>query len=193
MQTVKILDATIPVEFLVGEAATIVMDEPSLLKELGEMAACINKGIWPPEYKAAFEVMRKIVFFEGKIEVNGYLIDRPCCDEDDAVFYWESSEFVANTEVGARANTYFHDCWHVMQFRAAGNRFAADERDRVDREVDAINHQIKVAELLECSKNDMAFLARFRDDQGAIKLRLAEGVDRMRHARPGESGGTAQV
>jgi hypothetical protein len=184
MPTVQLLDAVIPVDFMIGQDATIAMDEEVLLGQLGEMAALVNTITWPPEYKEAFEVMHKIVFFEGKIEVNGWLVDRPCCDEDDAVFYWESSEFTRNTEVGARANTLFHDCWHVLQFRAAGNRFAVDDNDRVEREIDAIKHQIEVARLLDCSASDMAFLAKFGSDQQAIKTRLAEGIDgRMTHER----------
>jgi hypothetical protein len=122
--------------------------------------------------------MKKIVFFEGKVVVNGTKIDRPCCDQDDAVFYWEGNEFTANMDPRVHANTYFHDCWHVVQFNNAG--WAREEHEQVYREVDAINHQIEVARAVGCRPEDVDFLIRFRDDQGVIQARLQEGL----HNRP---------
>ena len=122
--TLRILDVDTPIEFLVGANATSEMDEAVLLQGAQEMAVLINGVSWPSEFKAAFEGMRKIVFFTGQVEVNGFLLDRPGCDEDDATFYWKAEEFMRNTEADVRANTFFHDCWHVVQFKESGNKFA---------------------------------------------------------------------
>ena len=183
IETLRILDVDTPIEFLVGRNATREMDEAALLQGAREMAALINGVAWPPEYRAAFEGMRKIVFFAGQVEVNGFLLDRPGCDEDDATFYWEAEEFMRNTDADVRANTFFHDCWHVVQFKRSGNQFARGQEERVSREVDAINQQIEVARLLGCDAREIAFLEEFRDSQPRIEARLAEGVEtRMRHA-----------
>lgn len=176
MASIKILGATIPVEFKVGKDAVLPMDQAAILKGAGEMAALINSKTWPPAFAAAFKGMKKIVFFEGKVKVNGHLIDRPGVDEDDAIFYWEASEFTANTDADVRANTFFHDCWHVVQFKAKGNKFAKDQKEQVAREVDAINQQIAVARILGNDAREIKFLEDFRDDQARIKARLDEGV-----------------
>lgn len=182
MTDLTILGNKVPLEFLVGKDPKAPLDKDALIAGAKTMVDLINSVTWPADYAAAFRGMKKIVFFEGKIVVNGWEIDRPCCDEDDAIFYWEAEEFLRNPESDVRANTYFHDCWHVVQFKEAGNKFAGDENERVHREVDAINHQIEVAKLLGNDAREIGFLENFRDDQNRIKIRLAEGVtDRMTH------------
>src|SRR4029079_11515817 len=95
-------------------------------------------------------------FFAGQVMVNGYPMDRPCCDQDDAVFYWEAEEFMRNTDADVRANTFFHDCWHVVQFRRDG--YATEEPEQVAREVDAIEQQIAVGRTLEWDARGIAFV-----------------------------------
>jgi hypothetical protein len=176
MASIKVLGARIPVEFKIGKEAVLPMDQAAILKGAGEMAALINSKTWPPAFAAAFKGMKKIVFFEGKVKVNGHLVDRPGVDEDDAIFYWEASEFNNNTDADVRANTFFHDCWHVVQFKAAGKKFAKGEKERVAREVDALNQQIAVARILGNDAREIKFIEDFRDDQDRIKARLDEGV-----------------
>ena len=176
MDAIQILGKTVPVEFVEGEGANGPPDHATLLTGAGAMAALINGKNWSDDQRGAFQGIKKIVFFKGKVRVNGHLMDRPCCDEDDAIFYWEAEEFERNTDADVRANTFFHDCWHVVQFKREGG-FAQPGQEQVEREVDAINEQIKVARILGNSPDEIKFLEEFRDDQQRIRDRLEEGVN----------------
>jgi hypothetical protein len=188
MASIDILGKSVPIEFEIGEDARIEMDRGQLMADAEAMASLIGeKGPWRPEYAEAFQVMNRIVFFEGKVMVNGYEMDRPCCDQDDAVFYWESSEFNANRDADVHANTFFHDCWHVIQFRADG--YPRDEAEQSEREVDAISHQVEVARQLGCSDAEIAHLTRFAADPAAIETRIREGVQ---FAAPHKAGATVR-
>jgi hypothetical protein len=176
MPSVTILGKLRPVDFEVGERPAFGLDQDAVMRGLQEVATLIDNTAWEPAQAAAFQVMDRIVFFEGEIEVNGWKLDRPGCDEDDAVFYWEANEFMANTDAKVRAHTFFHDCCHVEQFRAAGNKYAVEETDRVGREVDAINRQIAVAEKMQTLPQYIQFLRDFEGDEGRILARLQEGV-----------------
>lgn len=189
MAEIEILGKTLAVDFVLGEgAAADALDEDALLAGARDMAALINSKDWPPHFRDAFREMVRIVFFEGKVEVNGHLMDRPCCDEDDAVFYWEANEFLLNSDADVRANTFFHDCWHVVQFKLAGRQFAYTEEERLRREVDAITHQIGVAHTLGCNADEIGHLEAFRGDQQRIAARLDEGVGQI---APHRAGGMA--
>lgn len=178
MASIQVLDKTIPIEFKMGEGAQRPLDEAGLVAGAERMAALINekRSQWTAEQKDAFEGIKKIVFFEGKVMVDGHLMDRPCCDQDDAIFYWEANEFERNTDADVRANTFFHDCWHVVQFRTRGG-FAGDQREQVAREVDAIEKQIQVARTLGNDEREIQFLVDFKNDQQGIIDRLEEGVE----------------
>jgi hypothetical protein len=165
-----------PVTFEIGDKPGFVLDEDAVVLGLQEMADVIQDVAWEPDQAAAFRVMDRIVFFEGAIEVNGWKLDRPGCDEDDATFYWEANEFMANRDPRVRAHTFFHDCCHVEQFRAAGNKHAIEQHDRVQREIDAIDRQIAVAERMQTLPQYIQFLRDFEGDQGRILARLDEGV-----------------
>jgi hypothetical protein len=177
--SVVILDHDKPVEFIDTDPDR-PLDPAALMSGLEEVAALINTTGWTVAQRAAFNGMQKIVFFLGSVEVGAYELKRPGCDEAGAVFYWEVGEFLANTDPGVRANIFFHDCWHVVQFKADG--FAADEDERVAREVDALNRQIEVAEAMNCYAADIQFLRDFAANQQAIRDRLAFGVETMHHA-----------
>lgn len=193
MASIDILGKDLPIEFEIGEGASAAdLDQPRLISGAGEMANLINGISWPPHYRDAFLGMKKIVFFAGKVLVDNILMDRPCCDQDDAVFYWEAEEFFRNTDADVHANTFFHDCWHLVQYKAAGNKYAYTLVDQVNREVDAITHQITVAHLLGCSEAEVSYLQNFASDQRAIITRLAEGVNQLAPHRPGEMA-VAQV
>jgi hypothetical protein len=179
MASIDILGKTIGVEFAVGEGATAAdLDRDRLMQGAQAMAALIKQKDkdWPRIYRDAYHIIHKIVFFAGKVMVNGYLMDRPCCDQAQAIFYWEAKEFLQYTDADVHGQTFFHDCWHVVQFRKAGNEYARDPAEQVEREVDAIGHQIEVARILGCDANEIGFLERFRADQDAIRRRLEEGV-----------------
>lgn len=192
MASIDILGKDVPILFEIGEGASEAdLDTDRLLAGAEEMAALIDSKAWLPHQSDAFRQMNKIVFFAGKVMVDNNLMDRPCCDQDDAVFYWEAEEFFRNTDADVHANTFFHDCWHVVQFKAAGNRYAYTERDKVDREVDAITHQIEVARTLGCSPSEIQFLLDFQANQGAIIARLDEGVNQLAPHKPGQM--SAQV
>jgi hypothetical protein len=90
---------------------------------------------------------------------------------------------MANTDADVRANTFFHDCWHVIQFRRDGG-FAQTDEIRVAREVDAISRQIEAARKLGCVDREVAHLQKYLDEHVLIVARLAEGIDRMDHAQP---------
>jgi len=189
MTAIDILGKDVPIEFEIGGGAVAAdLDRPALLAGSQAMAVLINSVDWPPHYRDAFRGMTKIIFFAGKVMVDGHLMDRPCCDQDDAIFYWEAEEFFRNMDADVHANTFFHDCWHVVQFKAAGNQYAYTLMDQVGREVDAINHQIGVAYMLGCSRSEIKFLEDFRDNQRLIIARLDEGVNRLMGHRPGEMG-----
>jgi hypothetical protein len=180
MDTIDILGNHVPVAFEVGQGAQETdLDRPTLRAGAADMAALINRCALPKRYREAFRLMKKIVFFAGKVEVDGYLMDRPCCDQDDAIFYWEAKEFMHNTDADVRANTFFHDCWHVVQFKDAGNRYASGQAQQVGREVDAITHQIEVARLVGCDAREIGYLQAFQADQQRIVDRLEEGVEKM--------------
>ena len=176
MASINVLGKDIQIEFMVGQDPKRPLIEAPLIAGAQQMAALINSRIWTEEQRNAFTGINKIVFFEGKVVVNGHVMDRPCCDEDDAIFYWEAEEFERNTDADVRANTFFHDCWHVVQFKRAGNKFAHGQEEQVEREVDAINEQLKVAEILGNSPHEVEHLRKFRDDHPGIVARLKEGV-----------------
>lgn len=193
MVGIRILEKNVPIEFVVGSGGREEdLDREALLAGAEKMAELINSKDWPPHYHDAFREMNKIVFFEGKVMVNGHLMDRPNCDEDDAIFYWEANEFMANTDADVRANTYFHDCWHVVQYKRAGNQFAFTLARQLDREVDAISHQIGVAYTLGCDDREIKHLVDFRANQWAIIDRLRSGVNQLAGHRPGEMSGPGQ-
>lgn len=179
MPDLVILDKLVPVDFLVGQNPQFDLDETALTEGLEEVVHLINATAWTEEQRATFNALDRIVFFEGVIEVNGYLLDRPGCDEDDKIFYWEGNEFMANQDPKVRAHTLFHDCFHVVQYWR-NETFARTEPERVAREVEAIERQIEVAERLQAHPSYITFLAAFRDDQDRLKKRLIEGV-RMHH------------
>lgn len=166
---------------LLGRNVRIEFAEPphgsrdDILSDLDVMSALINRTEWPPEYAAAYRLLTKVVMFSDRVTVNGHVMSRSCCDEDDAVFYWEiDEEFLANRDADVHGHTLFHDCWHVVQFRRDGG--FARGHVQVAREVEAINHQIKVAQLLGCDDREIQFLRDFRDDQNRLLARLEEGV-----------------
>ena len=175
MASTNILGKKLPIDFG-GSDVTNIVAKDELIAQADKMAALINGIDWSDDQRAAFTAMDRIVFFKGEVSVNSWRVSRPCCDEDDATFYWEVGEFLQNQDADVHANTLFHDCWHVMQFRRAGNKYAADEHERVQREIDAINRQIEVARKLGCSDLEIAYLEGFRDSQSRIELRLAQGV-----------------
>ena len=186
MDSITLLGRQIPVELRITDPSTPV-DEADILAMAQSMAALINSKVWDQEQADAFRIMNRIVFFQGKVLVdqsilfNGQKIvtqtemDRPCCDEDDAIFYWKISEFLLNRDDDVHANTYFHDCWHVVQFRRTGT-YARTELERIEREVDATSRQIRVAETLGCSEAEIQHLVTFSADPVAIGIRLAQGV-----------------
>jgi hypothetical protein len=183
MDSVTILGRTMPVEYLVGAGGS-ALDQVALFAGLQEVAALINSvGTWTGNEREALSAMNKIVFFSGEIVVNTWKLTRPGCDEDDAVFYWEAVEFMANTDADVRASTFFHDCWHVLQFRRDGG-FALTDEIRVAREVEAISRQIEAAGKLGCVDREIAHLQQYLDERALIVARLAEGIDRMDHAQP---------
>ena len=179
MESVVILDREKPVDFIDTDPDQ-PLDVQLLMTGLREVARKINDTPWTDEQRAAFDGMLKIVFFRGSVRVGDYELTRPGCDEPNAAFYWEVGEFLANTDPGVRANTFFHDCWHVVQYKADG--FAQGEDERVAREVDALNRQIEVAQAMNCYPADIQFLKDFAADPQAIRDRLAFGVSTMHHA-----------
>jgi hypothetical protein len=181
MASVRILDRDIPVTFKLGAGASASLDETVLLSGLEEMAALIaeKRSKLTDEELTAYAAMDGIVFFEGEVIVNGFRLTRPGCDEDDALFYWEANEFLANPDADVHGAIFFHDCCHVIQFRADG--FAMVEDERVRRELDALDRQMVVAEKLGCSEAEIVFWRNFRNDQQVVLARLREGVERMIH------------
>jgi len=189
MASIDILGKDVPIEFEVGEGATAAdLDQPRLLAGAADMASLINSKVWSEEQRDAFLGMNKIVFFAGKVVVDDNLMDRPCCDQGDAIFYWEAEEFFRNMDADVHANTFFHDCWHVVQFKRAGNKYAYTQADQVEREVDAITQQIAVARVLGCSQAEIQYLEDFRANQGLIVARLDEGVSQLAPHKPGTFG-----
>ena len=156
-----------------------------ILSDLAVMADLINGTTWPAEYENAYRLMDKIVFFSDTVLVNTHVMSRSCCDEDDRIFYWEiDEEFLRNRDADVHGHTLFHDCWHIVQFMRDGG-FAMQQHVQIAREVEAINHQIRVARLLGCDEREIKFLQDFRDDQGVILARLQEGVHVRLPADPG--------
>lgn len=183
MDEVVILGRATPVTFLIGDGGD-ELDRARLLEGLKAAAELIDSvDDWSDDEREAFGALRGVVFFSGEIEVNGWRLSRPGCDEDDGVFYWEAEEFLANTDADVRANTLFHDCWHIVQFQREGG-FARDADERLRREVDAIGRQIDVARKLGCVEREIAHLQAYLDQHPMIVARLQEGVDRMSHAQP---------
>ena len=174
MASIRIIARDITVEFIAVDPA----DQGAILAQAQKMADLINSKDWPSDYAAAYQVMNKIVFFRGTIQVDGHDLARPGCDQDDAIFYWQADEFILNPDADVHGNTFFHDCWHVMQFRRAGNKYAQGDTEPVEREVDAINEQIKVGTTLGNDDRELQFLRDFRDDQERIKARLRQGIDK---------------
>lgn len=169
---------------LLGKNIRIEFTDPphgrrsDIIDDLGAMADLINRTNWPSEYADAYRLMDKIFFFFDSVVVNTHLMTRSCCDEDDRIFYWEiDEEFLANRDADVHGHTLFHDCWHIVQFMRDGG-FARERHVQIAREVEAINHQIRVAQLLGCDDREIDFLRNFRDDQSRILARLEEGVHR---------------
>jgi hypothetical protein len=173
MASIQIIARDVPIEFVAIEPA----DQDAIVAQVGKMADLINAKDWPADYAAAYQVMNKIVFFRGTVSVGGYDLARPGCDQAAAIFYWQADEFMANSDADVHGNTFFHDCWHVVQFRRAGNAYAMGDTEPVEREVDAINQQIEVGKILGNDDRELKFLEDFRDDQQRIKDRLRQGID----------------
>lgn len=172
VRKVTILGKNIRLEFADPPHA----ERDAILDDVAAMADLINATTWPPEYQDAYRRMDKIVFFSDSVIVNTHRMSRSCCDEDDRIFYWEiDEEFLANRDADVHGHTLFHDCWHIVQFERDGG-FAMQRHVQVAREIEAINHQIKVARLLGCDEREIRFLQDFRDDQARIMARLEEGV-----------------
>lgn len=179
MRSIVILDNEKPVEF-VDTDPDQPLDADDLMTKLRAVADAINGcPDWTADQRAAFDGMTKIVFFRGAVTVGDYELKRPGCDEANAVFYWEVGEFLKVDHAGVRANTFFHDCWHVVQFKAGG--YAKDLDERVAREVEAIDRQIAVAQALMCYPADIDYLKGFENNPDGIRERLAFGVDAMHH------------
>jgi hypothetical protein len=174
MASIVILDTDKPVEFVDTDPAN-PLDETDLMTRLGTVAKAINDAQWTPAQREAFNGMAKIVFFRGAVQVGDFQMTRPGCDQPNAAFYWEVGEFLAVDHAGVRANTFFHDCWHVVQFKNDGG-LAADIDEAVEREIDAVNHQIEVAQVLDCYQADLDYLRGYENDRNAIRARLAQGV-----------------
>lgn len=172
--SIRVIDREIPIEFIAVDPA----DQGAIVAQAQKMADLINGKSWSGDQAAAFQIMSRIVFFRGTIQVDGHDLARPGCDQDDAVFYWQADEFIANPDADVHANTFFHDCWHVVQFRRAGNKYAQGDTEPVEREVDAIERQIEVGLILGNDDRELQFLRDFRDDQERIKARLRQGVDK---------------
>lgn len=175
MAIIRILGNDIDLEFRQGEGAEAPPDQAAAIAGLNAMAALINSKAWPEELAQAYTGLEKIVFFNGSVVVNTHVMSRPGIDERAATFYWEEAEFNDNDSDG-HANTLFHDGWHVVQFKAAGDRHAFEIEDRIDREVDATRQQIKAARLLGSSEHDIADLEDYSNDRNRIRARLLEGV-----------------
>ncbi|MEZ5654938.1 MAG: hypothetical protein R3E04_03455 [Sphingobium sp.] len=169
---INLLGKNIRIEF-----SNVGPDQQSeILSDLAVMVRLINQTIWPPEYADAYRLMDKIIFFSGEVEVNTHLMSRSCCDEDDRIFYWEvDNEFLLNRDADVHGHTLFHDCWHIVQY-IRDDGFARQRHVQIAREIEATNHQIKVAQLLGCDDREIDFLKNFRDDQSVILVRLEEGV-----------------
>lgn len=186
VEKVTILGRNIRIEFADPPHA----GRGDILADLAVMADLINATRWPPEYEAAYRLVRKIVFFSDSVLVNTHQMSRSCCDEGDRIFYWEiDEEFLRNRDADVHGHTLFHDCWHIVQFIRDGG-FAMGQHVQVAREVEAINHQIKVAQLLGCDDREIEFLRAFRDDQSLILARLEESVHVRQPAGAGGGGGT---
>jgi len=171
-EKISILGKNIRIEFADPPHA----GRSDILADLAIMADLINRTTWPSEYQDAYRLIDKIVFFSETVEVNTHVMSRSCCDEDDRIFYWEiDEEFLLNRDADVHGHTLFHDCWHVVQFLRDGG-FAIQRHVQIAREVEAINHQIKVAQLLGCDEREIKFLRDFRNDQGVILARLEQGV-----------------
>jgi hypothetical protein len=174
MTSIQIMNHDIPVEFIAVDQA----DQAPIAAQAQKMADLVNSKSWTDDQAAAFQIMNKIVFFRGTVSVDGHDLARPGCDQDDAIFYWQADEFIANPDADVHGNTFFHDCWHVVQFRRAGNKYAQGDTEPVEREVDAINRQIEVGVTLGNDDRELQFLRGFRDDQERIKERLRQGIDK---------------
>ena len=174
MASIRILKKNIDVEFKRG-AGQPAIAEAAIMTRAKAMADLINAKQWPDELAASFRGLKKIVFFNGKVKVGRFMVERPGIDVKKAVFFWEIKEFAADDADG-HANTLFHDSWHVVQFKRAGKKFAKDVDEEVDREVDATNQQIKAARILGSSASDIKHLEDFRDHPETIKARLLEGI-----------------
>ena len=174
MTSVTILGKEIQLEFRddCSDAATV----DSTVAALAKMVGLINGVAWDESQSAAFRMMDRIVFFRDGVTVNGWRSTRPCCDEAKATFYWSVGEFQQNSDADVHGNTFFHDCWHVVQYRNAGDAYPGDDDERVAREVDAIDHQIEVARRLGCDARKISYLRGFRDSPSRIIARLAEGI-----------------
>lgn len=182
MDSVNILGKTMPIGFDVGTAWTAA-DRAAILAGVGAMAALINSAAdaFTAEDAAAYRGMDRITFFVEPVTVNGYSMSRSCCDEDDRIFYWEVEEFDRNPQADVRAATFFHDCWHVVQFKR-DRGFAKNEAERAAREVEAVDRQLVIAGALGCDDHEITHWRMFRNDQEQIVARLAEGVHLRREA-----------
>jgi hypothetical protein len=172
---ITILDQDVPVEFQDNDPAK-PLPRADLLQRLTQMAGAIDakKDLWTPAQRGAFTGMNRIVIFRGLVDVGGVEMGRPGCDLPNKVFYWQADEFLQVDDAGVRANTFFHDCWHVVQYGKGG--YPKTTEEGVDREVDAVDRQIEVAQVLACYDADLKFLADYEHDRPAIRARLDQGI-----------------
>ena len=101
---------------------------------------------------------------------------RSFMDRDNALFHWHVDDL---THAGYRnpagmATYYFHDAFHVLQYRQ--NDRAEDLDSRVRREISATKAQIAFGERVGSPQYILDDLRAYANDRARIEARLSEGT-----------------
>jgi len=155
------------------------MDRDLLLTGLQEVAELINRTEWTDEQRSAFNGMRQVVFFQGKVDVNGYVLERP----------WLRREG-SNLLLGGRGisrkpgprRTSEHLLSRLLARRAVqeGRLTPRLSSGWVGKSMRS-SARSKVARRLNCRPEDIAYLQAFEDSQPKIEGAFSRRVSRKMH------------
>jgi len=142
------------------------------------MGAVINShaAMYGPSEAAAFQALNAITLFSGSINFNDEQMSRSFTDQKTGTFYWLDTEIALYLSAPVMACYFFHDCWHMVQFKQDDGP-AATLSDEINREVDAVARQVVVGGKLGVPQYVLDFLTKYGNDRAAIATRIGQGVN----------------
>jgi len=133
--------------------------------------------------REVFGLVESVVIFVRN-RYQGRWLTRSYMATAERTFFWTLADFTAPGVAGPRRPTmYFHDGWHVRQHLVDGPPPNQTEI-LIDREQEATQAQLEVAEALGCDQPFLDYLGHYAANREAIRQRLSQGVGFLRTVKP---------